>query len=76
MQGDLFHYKGIVGGFRKVSAIIGSSDFVAYQPNTKKELLRIPLDPEDTNKPGVQLVTEVQPNTRAKDNQQFYLVRQ
>jgi hypothetical protein len=31
MEGDLSYYKGIVNGFKKVYAIIDSSDFVAFK---------------------------------------------
>ena len=41
-------YKGLVGGYKKVYALIDSSDFVAYQPfvkgSNRKEILRVPLE--------------------------------
>jgi hypothetical protein len=76
MEGNLLYYKGMVGGFKRVYAHIDSSDFVTYAPagkQSRKELLRIPLEPLSTNQ--TRQLTEVQPNSKAKDNQQFYLIR-
>ena len=48
MEGELFFYKGLVGGFKKIYALIDSSDFVAYEPKKNSdeliEVLRISLE--------------------------------
>ena len=72
MEGELNYYKGVVSGFKKVYALIDSSDFVAFKGNKKegdfKEILRVPLEKQDTS------TTEVYPS--GKGNTQFMLVLQ
>ena len=48
MEGELFFYKGLVGGFKKIYALIDSSDFVAYETKRNSdelvEILRVCLE--------------------------------
>ena len=49
MQGELYYYRGLVGGFKKLHAIIEGADFVLYykppeKRTAKDEYLRIALE--------------------------------
>ena len=47
MHGQLYHYKGLVGGFKQLYGVIEGSDFVCYKnskPQEKDEYIRIKLD--------------------------------